>query len=134
VIVLRSPNDKYIWITVQNYRDNGSFQNGIGWDKATDMAMILSNMNNTQFTSPLQYSSGNQNFAWSGWRWFGWSMNRQQLSNVISQLNKKYSLNLSPDVSQYELTYVGAVPEMYVPVGNAHMGASVKELWVRRLY
>jgi hypothetical protein len=132
-------NNHNLWIQPQTYDVRGVNSSGIhesiGFDAGTDTVFA-----NTKYGSGTRYctqSSGSNSSTgstWSGWRWYGESINRSQLLNAINDANSKYGAGLSTDTASYALLFISIQDEIAWPSGNGWLPFSAEQIWAYETY
>jgi hypothetical protein len=124
---------KSLWIAMLVYDCRGPImfaETGVWWPEAS-IAIALGFYGGKRYSSLLPKSSWTASETWKEWRYFGFSISREQLQTMIVEVNDKYSEKYSTNPDDYQLALFDVGPEMTTPqASNGHMAMKIKDVRV----
>jgi hypothetical protein len=136
---MQDENGKSFWFLCAVFDTRGApSKESIGWDKGGTSLPYASSFFDcnvaTRYCSRDAASYWSTSIPWSGWHRYGCTISRQQLLNIINDLNTTYGRGYSTNVSGYRLTSVSLQDEIKWPTGNGWLPMGVKGLSVFEEY
>jgi hypothetical protein len=94
----------------------------------------MSTFAGTRYCTQSSGSNSSTGSTWSGWRWYGESINRTQLLNAINDANSKFGAGLSTNTANYSLLFISIQDEIAWPSGNGWLPFSAEQIWTDETY
>jgi len=128
-------SDRPLWIAASHYDSRGMMVEQPVWWPEERIAIALGYYGGERYTSLLPGSSRTTGETWNHWRYFGFSIARQQLQALVTDVNSRFEHKYSTNPDDYLLLLYNVGPEMYVPPGtNGHMAMRIAGIRVYTQY
>jgi hypothetical protein len=138
VFYLSDPaSGKSFWITVNSWDNRSNFQEAAYFDNGTQAAAIGSYYgNNLRYTTLINGSSTASGGTYSQDKWLGLCITKENLSNMVADLNSKYQMGLSGNLTNYVVSLYGVQPEISMQSANENswFGMKAREIWYYTRY
>lgn len=89
----------------------------------------------TKYSTPNQFSASWRNTTWSAFSFYRAEITRQNIINIATDINEKYSQNFSVNPDDYVLTSAGILQETFREQGDqVSMGSSFRDFSIYENY
>ena len=132
-LIQDSKSGKMVWISAGAWDNRlASRYESVSYDPGTNIPMITTyyGQNNKYVRLIDQYSFLSVTGKFLSEKWFGLCISKDNLRNLVTDLNKKY-LGYSISYEDYQVIIYGIQPEINMVNGkNGWFAATVRELWL----
>lgn len=131
ILVRDGTSGKYLYIQPQILDTRYIPYEFYGFDVGTQTAFVgVKFVSNGRYASKTSTSTASTKTAWNAWKHFGFTINRTQLNNAITDINAVYGAGLSLDYANYTLILITIQDEVYWGSGvrGTKIAASVRNI------